>query len=87
MDKTIFSTEYVRFLGLLRQIREQAGLTQVELAQRLHTTQSFISKCERGDRRIDIVELRAFCTAMGISLMQFVEIFEVQAPRPQDPLV
>ena len=85
MDKTIFSTEYVRFLNLLRQIREQAGLTQVELAQKLDTTQSFISKCERGDRRIDIVELRAFCTAMGTSLIQFVETFEAQAPT-DDPL-
>jgi transcriptional regulator with XRE-family HTH domain len=86
VDKTIFSTEYVRFLSLLRQTREQAGLTQVELAQRLDTTQSFISKCERGDRRIDIVELRAFCTAMGTSLMQFVETLEAQAPT-DDPLV
>lgn len=86
MDKTIYSAKYVRFLYLLRQLREQAGLTQVELAQRLDTTQSFISKCERGDRRIDIVELRAFCTAMGTSLMQFVETFEAQAPT-DDPLV
>lgn len=84
MDKTIYSATYVRFLHLLRQFREQAGLTQVELAQRLHTTQSFISKCERGDRRIDVVELQAFCAALGISLIQFVETLEAQAPRPHD---
>ena len=44
--------------------REEAGLTQVELAARLGTTQSFISKCERGERRIDVVEFVAFVIAM-----------------------
>lgn len=84
MEKTINSAEYVRFLNLLRQRRKQAGLTQEELARRLGATQSFISKCESGERRIDIVELRAFCKAMGISLVQFVETLEVQAPRSPD---
>jgi transcriptional regulator with XRE-family HTH domain len=86
VDKTIYSTEYVRFLNLLRQTREQVGLTQVELARRLDATQSFISKCERGERRIDIVELQAFCAAMGISLAQFVATFEAQAPQPHGPV-
>lgn len=57
MEKTINSAEYGRFLNLLRQLRKQAGLTQEELARRLSSTQSFISKCESGERRIDIVEL------------------------------
>jgi transcriptional regulator with XRE-family HTH domain len=86
VDKTIYSAKYVRFLHLLRQLREQAGLTQVELAQRLDTTQSFISKCESGDRRIDIVELQAFCEAMGTNLVRFAETFESQAPT-DGPLV
>ena len=31
----------------------------------------FVSKCERGERRIDIIELRAFCLAIGITLNEF----------------
>lgn len=66
----------MRFLVCLRQAREQAGLTQQDLAQRLGETQSFVSKCERGERRMDLVELREFCKAMGISLEKFVRQFE-----------
>lgn len=39
-------------------------------------SQSFISKCERSERRMDIVELREFCKAMGITLERFVKQFE-----------
>jgi transcriptional regulator with XRE-family HTH domain len=48
--------------------RRRAGLTQVQLARRVGENQSFISKCERGERRIDVVELRGFCRAFGVSL-------------------
>lgn len=74
--KTIHSTEYADFLGLLRQFREKQGLTQEQLAERLDATQSFISKCERGERRIDVLELRSFCRAMGVSLASFVAELE-----------
>jgi hypothetical protein len=39
-------------------------------------TQSFISKCERGERRIDIIELREFCRAFGMGLADFVAALE-----------
>lgn len=74
--KTIHSTEYADFLRLLRQFRERQGLTQEQLAEKLGATQSFISKCERGERRIDALELRAFCLAMGVSLTDFVAELE-----------
>jgi transcriptional regulator with XRE-family HTH domain len=74
--KTIHSTEYAKFLELLRQFRERQGLTQEQLAEKLGATQSFISKCERGERRIDALELRAFCLAMGVSLTDFVAELE-----------
>jgi transcriptional regulator with XRE-family HTH domain len=57
-------------------MRKGAGLTQAQLAERLGVHQSFIVKCELGERRLDIVELRAFCAALGISLSEFVETFE-----------
>lgn len=47
------------FLRRLRQARRDAGLTQVEVARRLGRTQSFVTKAERGERRLDVVELRA----------------------------
>lgn len=74
--KTIHSTEYADFLRLLRQFRERQGLTQEQLAEKLGATQSFISKCERGERRIDALELRSFCRAMGVSMTAFVAELE-----------
>ncbi len=72
MDKSIFSREYEIFLRRLREARARAGLTQVQLAENLGQTQSFVSKCERGERRLDLVEVRAFCGAIGISFPRFV---------------
>ena len=72
LKKSIFSKEYTVFLHLLRQVRREAGVTQKELADRLRQTQSFISKCERGERRLDVVELRAFCNALGVELQAFL---------------
>jgi transcriptional regulator with XRE-family HTH domain len=48
------------FLKRLRQARRDAGLTQVEVAKRLGRSQSFITKAENGERRLDVIELRAF---------------------------
>ncbi|MEB3279205.1 MAG: helix-turn-helix transcriptional regulator [Lyngbya sp.] len=76
MKKSVFSEDYKCFLKLLREIRERAGLTQEEIAERLETTQSIISKCERGERRLDIVELKAWCQALDIPLSVFIAEFE-----------
>ena len=76
MQKSITSRNYAYFLEQLRKTREQAGITQEDMAARLGETQSFVSKCERGERRMDIVELREFCKAMGITLERFVKQFE-----------
>ena len=76
MQKSITSRNYARFLEQLRKTREQSGITQEDMAARLGETQSFVSKCERGERRMDIVELREFCKAMGITLERFVKQFE-----------
>lgn len=79
MEKSIYSEEYLLFLQGLRQAREAAGLTQEQIADRLGSkaTQSFVSKCERGERRIDIVELRAFCRAIGVPFGDFVQRIEL----------
>lgn len=76
MEKSIHSTRYAVFLKVLREARERAGLTQVQLARKIGETQTFVSKCERGERRIDVIELRTFCRAFGLSLKQFVTALE-----------
>lgn len=72
MEKSIYSQEYSIFLEQLRNAREEKGLTQMEVAERLGRTQSFVSKAERGERRIDIVELRAFCRALEVDFPNFI---------------
>lgn len=76
MEKSIYSREYALFLEQLRNAREIKGLTQTQVAERLGQTQSFVSKVERGERRIDIVELRAICSAIGIGFTNFVSHME-----------
>jgi DNA-binding XRE family transcriptional regulator len=76
MDKSIYSSEYSVFIRLLRSTREELGLTQEEIATRIGETQSFVGKCERGERRLDIVETRTWCAALGISLHDLVESFD-----------
>jgi transcriptional regulator with XRE-family HTH domain len=49
--------QYRHFLERLRQARRDAGLTQVDVARELRRPQSFVSKCESGERRVDVVEL------------------------------
>ena len=76
MEKSIHSAQYAVFLKVFRQARRRSHLTQIELARRIGETQSFVSKCERGERRIDVIELRAFCRVFEVSLKQFVGALE-----------
>lgn len=81
MEKAIYSRESKAFTAALRAAREAAGLTQVELAKKLRITQSYLSKVERGERRLDLMQLRQFCTALGVSLTDFVTDFESRLMR------
>lgn len=81
MDKSIHTREYALFLELLRRTREQAGLTQIAVAERLDAAQSFISKCERGERRLDIVELRQWCRAIDTTVEEFTSRFDAACER------
>lgn len=57
---------------LLRQEREAAGLKQSDLARRMGVPQSFVSKCEAGERRVGVLDLRAICQALGIPVGDFL---------------
>lgn len=76
MEKTIFRSKYKRFLKLLRQVREERGITQAHVAKRLKTSQSMYSKMESGQTRIDVVQLDDICKAIGIDLADFVNLFK-----------
>ncbi len=76
MDKSVFTAEYGLLLRCLRELRVRQSVTQVDLAQRLGETQSWVSKCERGEHRLDMVELRTFCLAIGIELHELVSAWE-----------
>ena len=63
---------YKKFLTYLRSARVTSGMTQGELALRLKATQSFVSKVERGERRLDVLELRSWCKALEINFSSFI---------------
>ena len=63
-------------LGLLRAVRQEAGMRQVDLAHRLGQPQSYVSKYESGERRLDLLELRQICNAIGVSLEAFIRRLE-----------
>ncbi|WP_129641577.1 helix-turn-helix domain-containing protein [Peristeroidobacter agariperforans] len=64
--KSLRSPAHVRLLELLLAAREKAGLTQQQLADRLGKPQSFISKYEGGERRIDVIEFIAIADALDM---------------------
>lgn len=76
MEKHDLAGQYERLHALLRQVRIDAGLRQTELAERLRQPQSFVSKYETGERRLDLIEVREICSALGLSLVEFVQRFE-----------
>ena len=73
MSKSIYTEEYRVFLERLRKARSEAGLTQTQVARLLQQHQSFISKCESGERRIDVIELAAFARIYQKPLDYFLQ--------------
>ena len=72
MKKTIYSKEYKYTVTQLKKARKEAGLTQKEVAEKLGKPQSFISKCESGQRRVDINELNELAQIYRKSLNYFI---------------
>ena len=65
MAKAQHSPDYRRLPGLLRQLREEAGLTQRDLGKRMKKPQSWIYNCESANRRVDVTEFAAWCRGCG----------------------
>ncbi len=73
MSKSRHTVRYERLLQALRSTRQEAGMTQVEAAKHFRAHASFISKCESGERRIDVVELADFCRLYRTRLSAFLK--------------
>lgn len=82
--KTIHTPEYRALLELLRERRAQSGVTQVEIAAALGEAQSFVSKCERGERRIDLIDLLRILRAIGVAPDDFLIELEARFPARSD---
>ena len=65
----------------LRAARRAAGLTQMDVAQRLGQPQSYVSKYEAGRRRLDLVEVVSVCAVLGIGVQKLVDALEEDAGR------
>jgi len=76
LRKSIHSARQRELTALLRSLRDEAGLNQTELAGRLGKPQSFVSKYEAGERRLDVIELEQICIALGLTLGEFVKQYE-----------
>lgn len=65
MSSSIFTKRHQEFIAFIASARKEADLTQVELAARLGKPQSFVSKVERGERRLDVIEFCQVAEAIG----------------------
>lgn len=76
MTKSVFTKEYRTFLELLIQARQNQNITQSVLARKLKKPQSYVSKYESAERRLDIVETMTILKVLNISLSNFCKEFE-----------
>jgi transcriptional regulator with XRE-family HTH domain len=73
--KSIHRPEYKALLGALVEARKAQGITQAQLAKKLKKPQSYVSKFENGERRIDVIEFMEICAAIGVDYGVVLEGF------------
>ena len=76
MTKSIFQPEYKYFREMLINSRKKANLTQIELSKVLNRPQSYVSKYERGERRIDIIEFLEISNILEIDVFTFISTLQ-----------
>ncbi len=70
---TTYRAKYSQFRIKLREARLEAGLTQVEVGRKLKQPQAYVSKIERGERRVDAVELAEFAKLYNKEITYFIK--------------
>lgn len=81
MVRSVFTPEYKYLVHLLVQARAEAGITQAELAGRLAQPQSYVSKYEHCERRLDVAELLAIARALNVRASEL--IFQIEEGAAQ----
>jgi ribosome-binding protein aMBF1 (putative translation factor) len=76
VKKKLYIAQRGHLISLLREMRLEAGLTQTELASRVEKDQAYVSRYESGQRRLDVLEVREICQAIGVTLEEFVKRLE-----------
>ena len=69
-----WGSKQVAFQRAIRQVRKRTGLTQVEMSKKLAKPQSYVSKYENGERRLDYLEVKAICACCNITIATFDRI-------------
>lgn len=62
--------------SILRQLRKESNLRQIDLADKLSRPQSFVSKYESGERTLDFFQVKEVCSALDVSLCEFIKKLE-----------
>jgi len=75
LPSSIFTQRHQEFIGFIASVRKAAGITQVELAEWLGKPQSFVSKVERGERRLDVIEFCQVAEALGHNPAKLLQKF------------
>ena len=73
MPKSVFTKRYKIFREEMVKAREAAGVSQEQLAKQVGWDQTYVSKIERGVRRVDVVELIGICDAIDINAADFMK--------------
>ena len=82
--KSVFTKEYEQLLSHLIEARKHAGLTQSDLAARLGRLQTFVSKYERGERRLDVIEYVQVARVLGLKASELIASIEEQLPPSKE---
>lgn len=85
MPPSLFTEAYQCLIQSMVSARQTAGLRQVDLAKKLGKPQSFVSKMETGERRLDVIEFLVIARAMGSDPLQLIS--EVIAAMPSDTAI
>jgi len=75
MSNKLWDKKQETFRKAIKEIRVNRNLKQIELAKKLKKPQSFVSKYETGERKLDFVEISEICKACGITIETFAKLY------------